>query len=118
MSGVFTVVFYNDAAAKEYRKLDGSMKRLVNVALLKLQTRADEIGTPLSGPLAGCKKIKWRNVGLRMIFRIVDETTVEIVEVIAIGQRDKERAYRTATQRIETPAHRTGMFTPLDDTSC
>ena len=115
MSGVFTVVFYNDAAAKEYRKLDGSTKRLVNVALLKLQTRADEIGTPLSGPLAGCKKIKWRNVGLRMIFRIVGETTVEI---IAICQRDKERAYRTATQRIETPAHRTGMFTPPDDTSC
>lgn len=53
-----------------------------------------------------------------MIFRIVDETTVEIVEVIAIGQRDRERAYRTATQRIETPAHRTGMFTPPDDTSC
>lgn len=106
MSGVFEVVFYNEAAAKDYRKLDGSQKKLVNVALKKLQTRADEIGAPLEHELAGCKKIKWRNSGLRMVFRIVDESTVEVVEIIVIGQRDKMRVYKRAGQRLETkPNH-------------
>lgn len=49
MSGRFTVEFYNDDAAKEYRKLDGSVKKLVNVGLKKLETRADEIGKQLEG---------------------------------------------------------------------
>lgn len=49
MSGRFTVEFYNDDAAKEYRRLDGSVKKLVNVGLKKLETRADEIGKQLEG---------------------------------------------------------------------
>ncbi|WP_165170819.1 type II toxin-antitoxin system RelE/ParE family toxin [Adlercreutzia sp. ZJ242] len=109
MSGRFQVVFYNEAAAKEYRKLDGSTKKLVNVALKKLETRADEIGTPLERELSGCKKLKWRNAGLRMVFRIVDENTVEVVEIIAIGQRDNERVYKLATRRLEAPGGRIGV---------
>lgn len=101
MSGRFRVFFYNEAAAREYRKLDPSAKRLVNIALKKLEARADEIGAPLARELAGCKKLKWRNAGLRMVFRIVDETTVEIVEIIAIGQRDKEKVYKIAERRLE-----------------
>lgn len=49
MSGRFTVKFYNDDATKEYRKLDGSVKKLVNVGLKKLEMRADEIGKQLEG---------------------------------------------------------------------
>ena len=86
MSGHFVVGFLNRDVEKEYQKLDGSQRRLVRIAVAKLKTRADEIGTPLHGELAGCKKIKWRNAGLRMVFRIREDGTVEIAEIVAIGR--------------------------------
>ena len=82
MSGHFVVGFLNRDVEKEYQKLDGSQRRLVRIAVAKLKTRADEIGTPLHGELAGCKKIKWRNAGLRMVFRIREDGTVEIAEIV------------------------------------
>lgn len=45
MSGHFVVGFLNRDVEKEYQKLDGSQRRLVRIAVAKLKTRADEIGT-------------------------------------------------------------------------
>ena len=102
MSGRFRIRFYNASARKDYKRLDGSQRKLVNIALRKLETRADELGEPLRGPLAGCKKLKWRRDGLRMVFRLGDDGAVEIVEIIAIGRRDKSAVYRRAEQRLST----------------
>ena len=99
MSGHFVVGFLNRDVEKEYQKLDGSQRRLVRIAVAKLKTRADEIGTPLHGELAGCKKIKWRNAGLRMVFRIREDGMVEIAEIVAIGRRDRSEVYKTAVGR-------------------
>ena len=52
--------------------------------------------------MAGCKKLKWRRDGLRMVFRLGDDGAVEIVEIIAIGRRDKSAVYRRAEQRLST----------------
>lgn len=87
MSGHFVVGFLNRDVEKEYQKLDGSQRRLVRIAVAKLKTRADEIGTPLHGELAGCKKIKWRNAGLRMVFRIREDGTVEIAALGRLQRR-------------------------------
>lgn len=100
MSGHFVVGFLNRDVEKEYQKLDGSQRRLVCIAVAKLRTRADEIGTPLHGVLAGCKKIKWRKAGLRMVFRIREDGTVEIAEIVAIGRRDRSEVYKTAAERL------------------
>lgn len=94
MSGHFVVGFLNRDVEKEYQKLDGSQRRLVRIAVAKLKTRADEIGTPLHGELAGCKKIKWRNAGLRMVFRIREDGMVEIAEIVAIGGAIVPRSIR------------------------
>lgn len=101
MSGQFQVAFISGEALKEYRKLDGSTKRLVDVAISRLKTRADEIGEPLKGGLSGCKKLKWRSAGLRMVFRILADGTVEVVEIVAIGRRDKDAVYKEAEHRIK-----------------
>ena len=94
MSGHFVVGFLNRDVEKEYQKLDGSQRRLVRIAVAKLKTRADEIGTPLHGELAGCKKIKWRNAGLRMVFRIREDGMVEIAEIVAREQKLREEIDR------------------------
>lgn len=98
MSGHFVVGFLNRDVEKEYQKLDGSQRRLVRIAVAKLKTRADEIGMPLHGELAGCKKIKWRNAGLRMVFRIREDGMVEIAEIVAIERRDRSEVYKTAAE--------------------
>lgn len=100
MSGRFTLAFIDEDARKEYRKLDGSTKRFVDVGLRKLEERADELGAPLHGALAGCKKLKWRDAGIRLVFRILDDGTVEIVEIVAIGRRDKDAVYKIAEGRL------------------
>ena len=100
MSGHFVVGFLNREVEKEYQKLDGSQRRLVRIAVAKLKTRADEIGTPLHGELAGCKKIKWRNAGLKMVFRIREDGMVEIAEIVALARRDCFEVYKTAVGRL------------------
>ena len=100
MSGHFVVGFLNRDVEKEYQKLDGSQRRLVRIAVAKLKTRADEIGTPLHGELAGCKKIKWRNAGLRMVFRIREDGTVEIAEIFFLFVRESTEFYKTAVGRL------------------
>lgn len=99
MSGRFTVRFYNEDAMKEYRKLDGSTRKLVNVGLKKLEARADEIGKPLAGPLQGCKELKYRKDGIRVVFRIAGDV-IEIVDVIAIGNRADGEVFRSAEKRL------------------
>ena len=101
MSGRFTVEFYNDEAAKEYRKLDGHVKKLVNAGLKKLETRADEIGKALEGDLSGCKELKYRKDGIRVIFRIAGGV-IEIVEIIAIGNRSEGEVFKAAEKRLRT----------------
>ena len=55
---------------------------------------------PLHGELAGCKKIKWRNAGLKMVFRIREDGMVEIAEIVAIGRRNRSEVYKTAVGRL------------------
>ncbi len=101
MSRRFTVRFYNEDALKEYRKLNGSVKKLVDVGLRKLEARADEIGKPLEGPLRECKELKYRKDGIRVVFRIAGGI-IEIVDIIAIGHRADSEVFKTAEKRLAT----------------
>ncbi len=35
-----------------------------------------------------------------MVFRIREDGTVEIAEIVAIGRRDRSEVYKTATERL------------------
>lgn len=95
----YRISFIDRAAQKEYRELDGAVKRIVDNGLARLAQRADQIGKPLSGSLAGCKELKFRANGIRVIFRIVNGV-VEVVEIVAIGRRDKGSVFTTAERRL------------------
>ncbi len=100
----FEVEFYNQAACKDYLSLDGSKRKMVQKGIARLAMRADEIGKPLTGTLLGCKELKFRSDGIRVVFRI-DEGVVSIVQIIAIAQRDKGEAFDVATKRLEQPSN-------------
>lgn len=102
MEKEFEIVFIEDAK-KDYIKLNGSEKKYVNLALAKIAVRADEIGDELSkkpnSNLAGCKKIKFRKIGIRIVFRIVGNQA-EIAEIISIGKRRSDEVYKQAAKRL------------------
>lgn len=105
MSRQFAIRFDPDAA-KEYDSLDGSVIPLVDKAIDELKDRADEVGKPLGNKrnkkLAGCKEIKFRDAGVRIIFKISNDKVdvLRIVYVLAISRRDKDQVFSKAAGRL------------------
>lgn len=97
----FKVEFYDKTAEKEYLSLDGSVRAMVDKGIARLALRADEIGKPLSGLLAGCRELKFHTDGIRVIYRIRDGH-VEVVQIIAIGARDKGKVFDLASRRLDS----------------
>jgi mRNA interferase RelE/StbE len=56
----------------------------------------DKSGKPLSGELAGCRRI--RSGDVRIVYR-VDGDVVEVL-IIAVGPRRNDEVYRTARKRV------------------
>lgn len=103
MSKKFEVVFIEEAQ-KDYKMLDGSIKKLVNIALAKMEERADELGENLTSKnglnLIGCKKIKFRKAGIRIVYRIIGNKA-EIAEIIIVGKREDNEVYEEAYKRLQ-----------------
>ncbi|MFY3790339.1 type II toxin-antitoxin system RelE/ParE family toxin [Ureibacillus sp. MALMAid1270] len=100
----FKLEFFEDAKA-EYETLDGSEKKYVMKALEKISERGDEIGDPLENKrgiiLVGCRKVKLRKLGIRIVYRLNNNDRIEIIDIIAIGKRDDEEVYKNANKRIK-----------------
>lgn len=95
----FEVEFYCAASKRDYDSLDGSVRTMVDKGIARLALRADEIGKPLSGMLSGCRELKFRSDGIRVIYRIRNGH-VELVQIIAISSRDKGKVFDTANKRL------------------
>lgn len=94
-------------AVKEYQSLDNSVVDAVDKAIDELEIRADEVGKPLRNTqhskLYGCKEIKLRSYGIRIIFRITNEVVdvLRIVYVLTIEQRSNDFVFKVAGSRYE-----------------
>lgn len=103
MSKKFEVVFIPEAE-RDYRKLDGSVKKHVQIAIAKMEERADELGEKLTNKhginLVGCRRIKFRKLGIRIVYRIVGDKA-EIAEIITVGKREDNEVYQIAYKRLE-----------------
>ena len=89
------------AARKEWDKLDGN----IQLQFLKvLKRRLEEPRVPKSA-LAGmpdCYKIKLRDLGYRLVYR-VDSGKVVMV-VLAAGKRERSEVYAVAVKRVNVPS--------------
>lgn len=94
---------FTPSSRKDYEKLDGSVRKIVNKKLDDLEERADEIGKLLSGNLAGCREIKLRDAGIRIIYRITAEKVdiLTIVDIVTIFKRESEEVFKVAARRID-----------------
>ena len=84
-------------SARDYRELDGSQRLLVDKALDRIRIHGMNAGQPLSGSLAGCRKLKHLKSGLRIDFRRSPDQphTIKII----IGRREGSAVYSNASSR-------------------
>ena len=97
---------FDKKAQKEYDKLDGGVKGHVNKGLAKLRKRADTLGKELENKrnmkLHGCRELKFKGSGVRVIYRITGklEDELEIVMILGVGDRDEDKAFKDASTRL------------------
>ena len=101
----FIIRMHKDAA-KEYKKLNHSAAVIVDKALERLEVRADEIGKELGHKrninLTGCKEVKLRDAGIRIVFTITKEyvNILQVAVVIAVAERDDDYVFKLAGKRL------------------
>ena len=95
------------AAAKEYEKLDPSVVLQVDKVLTEMEVRADEIvktlGKRRNVNLTGCKEIKLRDAGIRIVFTVIKEQVyfLQMAFALAIDERDDDYVFRLAGKHYE-----------------
>lgn len=101
-------IVYIEAAVKDLQDLDGSVRKQVLRAIEKVaqnpQPKSEGgYGNPLGNRnglnLTGYMKIKLRDAGIRVVYRV--EEVNGVMRIIIIGARSDDEVYRLAVQRIQ-----------------
>ncbi|GBQ58427.1 type II toxin-antitoxin system RelE family toxin [Komagataeibacter swingsii] len=92
---------FDDRALREWDGLDGSVRKKFEKKLEKLVLNPYSPGNELHGDLAGLYKIKLRQDGYRLVYQVVEQRIV--IFVIAVGRREDNEIYMSATGRVPTP---------------
>lgn len=85
------------SAKKEWDKLDAVLREQFKKKLGSILTNPHIPKNKLAG-MENCYKIKLRASGYRLVYCVVEEHI--IIEVIAIGKRDKAAIYDYARSRL------------------
>ncbi|MFH1019380.1 MAG: type II toxin-antitoxin system RelE/ParE family toxin [Pseudomonadota bacterium] len=88
---------FHELALAEWRRLDAGLREQLKKKLAERLEHPRIPSAALSG-MPDCYKIKLRNAGYRLIYRVDD--TVVFVTVIAVGRRDKQKVYEVAQSRL------------------
>ena len=93
----------DENALKDYRNLDGSIRRVVNKKIDRLKTTpflGKKLGNIQGNNLSGFFKLYVYSKTYRIIYRLITPAQIEIIEIVGIGKRDKEEVYQTIIKRI------------------
>lgn len=85
-------------AKKEWENLDQGTREQFRKKLQERKSFPRISKDKLFG-MKDCYKVKLRSVGYRLIYRVCDDRI--IIQVVAIGKRDKSDAYEVAALRME-----------------
>ncbi|WP_232363804.1 type II toxin-antitoxin system RelE family toxin [Desulfogranum japonicum] len=92
---VYKLVF-KEEAKKEWDKLDPSI-RSVFAKKIRERIQNPRVERPRLSGIQDCYKIKLRNAGYRLVYKVRDKEVV--VAVIAVGKRNKNAVYQIACKR-------------------
>jgi len=91
-------------AKDDYNNLDGSVKKDVNKKIDELENNpflGHKLGNKFNIDLTGFFKIYVHSKKYRIVYRLLSETQIEIIEIWGIGKREKEEIYRIIGKRLE-----------------
>ena len=88
---------FHALALREWQQLDASVREPFKKKLAERLALPRVPSAVLHG-MADCYKIKLHSVGYRLIYR-VDDSEI-FVTVIATGKRDKNKVYKTTSERL------------------
>lgn len=94
---IYRLTFLRDAE-KEWRKLGGGVRDQFSKKLHQRLSHPRVPSAQLSG-MTDCYKIKLKAAGYRLVYRVFDDRIV--VQVVAIGKRERNEVYKAAANRIE-----------------
>ena len=83
-------------AVKDYKSLDGSVKKLVNEQIEKLKENpfaGEALGNKNNIDLTGFYKLYLAKKSYRIVYKIL-KNEIEVIEIWGIGKRDKMEIYR------------------------
>ena len=95
-------ILFIPEAVKEYKSLDGSIKKLVNQKIDMLEENpflGEALGKKDNIDLTGYYKIYVAKKSYRIVYRIIKHK-IEIIEIWGIGKRDKMEIYKNISKRI------------------
>ena len=90
-------------AVADYDALDGSVRKDVNTKIDELGTNpflGQRLGKKFNIDLTGFYKIYAHGKKYRIVYRLLGQDRVEIVEIWGIGKREKEEIYRLIGKRL------------------
>lgn len=90
-------LLFKDAALKEWRKLDDSIREQFKKKLRERLAEPRVESARLSG-MPNCYKIKLKSVGYRLVYQVRDEAVA--VVVIAVAKRERNLVYKIAVKRV------------------
>lgn len=89
---------FDARALKEWHKLGGTVREQLKKKLAEVLVNPRVEANRLHS-LPDCYKIKLRSSGYRLVYQVIDHEVV--VFVVAVDRRDREQAYRKATERLK-----------------
>lgn len=99
---------YHPLAIEELAKLDGSVRKIVLKGIIKVASNPksqDEggYGKPLGNKggnnLTGLFKIKYRDIGIRVVYKLVEDTKTHEMFILVISARADNEVYDLAGKR-------------------
>ena len=109
-----TEITFTDAAIDDLRKIGPSaVPKVLKKVLLLLDSPT--AGYPLGGDLTGFRKLIVGRNTWWIVYRLVDDKTVEICEVWAVGARADAEGYAEATARVQGTEGQRTEFRALAD---
>ena len=109
-----TEITFTDAAIDDLRKIGPSaVPKVLKKVLLLLDSPT--AGYPLGGDLTGFRKLVVGRNTWRIVYRLVDDKTVEICGVWAVGARADAEVYAEATARLQGAEGKRTEFRALAD---
>lgn len=99
---------YHPLALEELNKLDGSVRKIVLKGIIKVSTNPKPqseggYGKPLGNKggndLTGLLKIKYRDIGIRVVYKLMEDEKTHNMYILVISARADNEVYDLAGKR-------------------